>query len=225
MQDSGLLGQPPHVAVDGVGRLEVIPDRAVVRFSFTAVEGNRPKAHDAVAQRVAGLRAILDREQIGEDQRQTSAVYVVELRDRDRNQNLRKVSGYQATASTSVRFRHGQPIGEVIGEAVREAGADIGGPHWYVSSGHPAQLEVYRLAALDARSKAQAVAAGLGVAVGDVLEAGTPGGQGFMGHAVRAAAAPMAAGQPPEIPVDPGEVTISATVRVAFAIAGGTSPG
>jgi uncharacterized protein YggE len=210
---------PPHIAVEGNGRRDVIPDRAQVRFELTTIEGTRQKAHDTVARRLGALSAVLERAQIEARRRQTSAVYVTEIRERDRNQNLRKVTGYRATASTSVRFTTGQPIGEVVADAVREAEASVSGPQWYVSRGNPANLEVYRLAAEDARSKAEAIAAGLGQRVGDVLAADAGVGAGHGVPMMRVAA--MASGGPqdePDFQIDPGEVTVSVSLRVIFAI-------
>jgi uncharacterized protein YggE len=218
--------QPPHIAVEGNGRRDVIPDRAQVRFEVTAIEGSRQKAHDAVARRLAALSAVLERARIEARRRQTSAVYVTEIRERDRNQNLRKITGYRATASTSVRFATGQPIGEVVADAVREADASVSGPQWYVSRGNPANLEVYRLAAEDARSKAEAIAAGLGLRVGDVLAADTGGGGGYVVPMMRAAAMPLGGpADEPDFQIDPGEVTVSVSLRVIFAITSARADG
>jgi uncharacterized protein YggE len=210
--------RPPYIAVESLGRRDVVPDRAQVRFELVTIESTRSKAHDAVARRLEALSAVLDRAGIEARRRQTSAVYVTEVRERDKNQNLRKITGYRAIATTSVRFITGQPIGEVVGDAVREAEAGVSGPQWYVSRGNSANLEVYRLAAEDAQRKAAAIASGLDVRVGAVLSADTTiGGGHVMPLRGRVAAASMGPQEEPDFQIDPGEVTVSISLRVVFA--------
>jgi uncharacterized protein YggE len=96
---------------------------------------------------------------------------------------------------------------------VDDAGATVDGPSWRVLAEHPAHAEASRLAALDARTRVRALAEALGgrlgavVSVRDARSAPPPEPRLLR---MDAAAAPL--------PVEAGELTVVATVDVAFAL-------
>jgi hypothetical protein len=97
--------------------------------------------------------------------------------------------------------------------ARRQAGID--GPHWFVTPANPARLEAARQAAADARSKAQAYAAGVGVTLDDLIclvEPDTADRPPGLSRRVWAAAGSR------DMPIDVEEYEVRATIDATFAL-------
>ncbi|HWC31751.1 MAG TPA: SIMPL domain-containing protein, partial [Actinomycetota bacterium] len=78
--------------------------------------------------------------------------------------------GFRASSSVTVRIDDVAIIGKLMSEATGRARAEVRGPWWGVKPDNAARAEACRLAATDARRKAEAYAAALGKRLGDVLE-------------------------------------------------------
>jgi uncharacterized protein YggE len=77
--------------------------------------------------------------------------------------------GHRATARIAVHLADPEVIGRAISRASEDLRASIDGPHWFVTPENPARLEAARQAAADARTKAQAYAAGVGVTLDGLM--------------------------------------------------------
>lgn len=105
----------------------------------------------------------------------------------------------------------------LVREAVQQAGAEVVGPSWTLSSSHPARAQACAEAARDAHRRAVAYAGALGLRVGAVAEvseaalrpAPPPQPRAMM----RTAAVSDSA---PELNLDPGDADITAIVQVTF---------
>ena len=123
--------------------------------------------------------------------------------------------GFRATARTSLRLEDPAVVARVLREAVAEADARVDGPTWLVRPDNAAHLDAARAAAAAARGKAEAYAEALGVRLGALERVAEPGlgppePKPFMRAAAEAA--------PAEIGVEPGELLVSASVEVTYAL-------
>lgn len=212
------------VTARGVASVPARPDRAVVLVDVRRLAHTPHEALDDVVVRVERVLAVLDALGVSAADRSTSGVSVGEQREwRDGTE----VSvGYLAVERLEVRLTEPARIGRVLREVVAE-GASVHGPSWEVDAANPARVEAYRLAALDARRRAEAYAAALGHRLGAPLQVREPG----------TAVAPPDGAQPmllaasadlhradlhrAGVPVEPGAVDVLAAVDVTFALVAG----
>jgi uncharacterized protein YggE len=186
------------------------PDEARCTLSVSAVHPTAQVAIDDVAGRAVTLATVLDGLGIEPFDRFTSAVVVGEHSEyRD---GVPVYLGQRAAVQIEVRLRDPSLVGLLLRDAVDRAGAAVEPPRYSVSSDNPAQLEAYRLAARDARRRAEAYAEGLGVKVGDVCAVSEPGVE------IAPRFAKSFAGEAGGLPIEVGEMEVAAAVSVTYAI-------
>ncbi len=210
-----------EIVVRGEGEARTLPDRAVVRAIVDGEGSTQSEAYDAAARLAAAVDEVLA--SAGETvARATTSALVVQPRTKwHKGETVR--TGWRAARTTVVEVAALTEVGALIGRLVG-AGAGVSGPDWELAPDHAAHAEARRRAAGDARRRAEAYAAALGLALGPVAWVAEPG----LRTGAAAGFAPMAAfrmakadgGGDVEIAVHPEEVTVSAAVEVAFTIAG-----
>lgn len=195
------------------------PDRAVLRLELVALKPTPSEALAEVAARGEVLSRTLAEDGVAEADRTTGGVALRELREWDRRREEETFRGHQARTVTVVQIRDLATLGRVVRDVVDQAAARVEGPSWIVDADNPARIEAYRLAALDARRRAEAYAAALGMTLGAVVELSDaplrhePSPQPRM---IGMALAPAAESAP--LPVETGDVVVDATVRASFAL-------
>jgi len=217
----------PTVTVLGTASVRVRPDQAQIQLEVSKVARHPDEAHEDVAARSGRLDELLEELGVPKEQRTTSGVSVAPERSWSGGRWERK--GWRATNRIIVRLDDASVAGRLIADAVDRVEASVGGPWWVVTPAHPQRMEACTQAALQARGKAEAYAAAVGLRLGPVTEIREPG----TGHPDRlatqafAAAAPVAmasrAGEeapPAPIEVDPGEVEVFGSVEVTFELEG-----
>ncbi len=124
------------------------------------------------------------------------------------------ISGYRASEQLQITWHSVDTVGKTLDAIVQEGGATNVGVSFGLADPKAAQAEARTLAIADARSRAQAMAAAAGVKLGQVIRvsdltsSGVPSARFDVG-----AAAPAAT----QVPV--GELSVSVSVEVDFAIA------
>lgn len=124
------------------------------------------------------------------------------------------ISAYRASEQLQVTWHSVDTVGKALDAIVQEGGATNVGVSFGLADPKAAQAEARTLAIADARSRAQAMAAAAGVRLGQVIRvsdltsSGVPSARFDVG-----AAAPAAT----QVPV--GELSVSVSVEVDFAIA------
>src|SRR6202140_1172930 len=124
------------------------------------------------------------------------------------------VSGYRASEQLQITWHSVDTVGKALDAIVQEGGATNVGASFGLADPKAAQAEARALAIADARSRAQAMAMAAGVSLGrvirvsDITSSGLPSARFDVG-----AAAPAAT----QLPV--GELNVTVTVEVDFAIA------
>jgi uncharacterized protein YggE len=203
------------IEVWGQAAVEAPPDEAELVFELTSLEQQPSSALAEVSRRSNALQNLLEKFNIAPGKRLTTQATVhTESEYVDRR---RVHVGFRGRIRVSVRIREFDRLGPLMSAAIEQTGCSVEGPFWQVDLMNEARVRVCKLAAEEARRRADAYADALGLRVGSVLQAEEPDvseryGQRLGG--VRAFTA-MADEGPA---VESGELIQSASIRVVFSL-------
>ncbi len=199
------------VTASGAGTTQAVPDTAEMSFGVTTMSSNAKSALDEASKSAEQIASAVKKQGIaGEDiQTQDVSVYPQTV-DQDGKQ---VISGYQASLSVQVKVRDISKLGEVISAANAAGANDISGPTFTIDDPAPARAKAIDEAVADARKSAEAMATAAGKSVGEVLS--------MSSSDVGLVAGPMygtsdMAGAAREVPIEPGQLDITASVVVVF---------
>jgi uncharacterized protein YggE len=196
------------VVVRGHAAVPAEPDQLQVTLTVSAVMGTADGALAEAGRLNAELGRVLDELAIGACDRSQSGLMVREEFERVEGRWARR--GYRAANVVAVRMTDPTHVGRLLREAVDRAGVQVDGPRWRCRPEHPARVEACRQAAVDARRKAAAYAAALGLRLGAVLRVDEPGADNAGG--TRPAPAPT------DMRTQAGHLDVESTVEVTFAL-------
>lgn len=214
-----LLGGPlvaeeqRSVTVTGEGQVAAEPDVAVVRVGVTTDAGT---AAEALGSNNAAMERVISRltaEGIEERDLQTSTLDLGP-RYTDGGNGAPNVAGYTARNILTVRVRDLDDLGGILDAAAGDGANTFEGLSFGMTNPEPLNDEALRLAVADARRKAEILADEAGVALGEVLTIDAGGDS-----APRPTEMAMQRMAEDSVPVARGELELSATVRVVFALA------
>ncbi len=211
------MGEPAEraIVVHGEATVRRVPDLAVVSLTVAIADKQVAKARDEANRRSS---AILEQLRgLGIPDADVQAPSLVLRPTYDYSRGAPKVTGYEAARPMSLRIRNVELMGAVI-DAVGDDGAtQVHGTAMELAEPEAATREALTAAFAVARSRAQALAEAAGITLGDPVSivegerTTAPVPRGAMLRAVAAEAVPTE--------IAAGEVEISATVRVGFALA------
>jgi uncharacterized protein YggE len=199
------------VTASGAGTAQAVPDTAAMSFGVTTTSANAKAALDEAAKVAGRIAAALKEQGIDEKDIQTQDVSVSpQTADQDGTQ---VVSGYQASLSVRVKVRDLATLGEVIAAANAAGANSISGPTFLIDDPAPARAAAIDEAVADARRSAEAMAKAAGKRVGEVLSMSSSD-VGMVAEAMYSQA--DMAGAARDVPIEPGQLDISASVVVVF---------
>ena len=212
MVGGAAAAQENTITVMGDGHVAVEPDLAHVRVGVTTDAGT---AAEALASNNAAMQQVMDRlEAEGVEPRdiQTSTL---ELGPRYSNRvdEAPQVEGYTARNVLTVRVRDLDRLGAILDAAASDGANTFEGISFGLAEPDPVNDEALRLAVADARRKAELLAGEAGVPLGDVRSIDATGERAP--RPMEMATARMASDS---VPVARGELEISASVEMVFAI-------
>lgn len=212
----GAKASPRSITVVGTGVVTTTPDRADFWFG---VHTKRARAEAAMAANAAKMRSVLRALRangIADRDLQTQTVAITPDYSYD------NLDGYVATSSVIAKIRDIVRAGTAIDAAVEAGATTVWGPSLFRSDRTELARAALRAAIVDARSKAEAVAAASGASLGpvvSVLEQGAvpPGGTtgGIATGGTSGTTGTTGVSQPPT-PVVAGEQSVQATASVTF---------
>lgn len=229
--------RPSHIQVQGMAIVETSPDKAQMTYS---VNGEGKTADDASRALATKQKAIRDgiASLLGRNaELTTSDVTIGEVRapQCDANPYGRPrlsegpcaVIGYIATISGMVRTGAVDRIGTAVGLAGRLGARDARMQRFDLADPGAAKRRAITAAIADARRRAEALASGAGVRLGELLTLSDQNGgdvvvQGIEASDIGAFSGPPAPPAPPApVPIDvkPRPIETRATVYARFAIA------
>ena len=198
------------VTASGTGTTQAVPDTAEMSFGVTTTSLNAKAALDEASKGAEQIASAVKKQGIaGEDiQTQNVSVYPQTV-----DQNGKQViTGYQASLNVTVKVRDISKLGEVISAANSAGANDISGPTFTVGDPAPARAKAIEAAVADARKSGEAMAKAAGKSVGAVLSMSSSD----VGMVPGAFSAAGAAGAVKSVPIELGQLDITANVVVVF---------
>jgi uncharacterized protein len=214
-----LNSQQQGLWVNGEGKISVTPDLAIINLGIqaqeTAVADAQAKASEAMDKVIKALKA----QGIDDKDIQTQYFNISQISNWDMNKEV--VTGYRVTNTVTVKVRDITKPGQVI-DAVVAAGGDmtrVNGITFTLEKPAAKYVEARALAMDHAAAKAKEIADKTGVKLGKVTyvtESSNNYGPVMRNYAMSDSA--MAVPVTVAAPVSIGELEITATVQIAYAI-------
>lgn len=198
------------VTASGTGAAQAAPDTAEVSLGVTTTSSDAKAALDDASRAAERIAAAVKKLGVAGKDIQTRDLSVYpQTTERDGKQ---VITGYQASLSVQVKVRDMAKLGKVI-SAANAAGANtIDGPWFTVDDPAPFRAEAMEAAVKDARSSAEAMAKAAGRSIGAVLSMSSSD----VGVSPRPLARMDMAEAAQGVPIEPGELDITASVVVVF---------
>ena len=205
---------PRQVSVSGTGRVDLAPDMATVMIGVThqdkAAGAAMQQTSDAVAamlERLAGLG-------IAARDVQTTALTLNPVwRDNPAQQGQPMPWGFEASNVVTLRLRDIAALGKVLDALVSDGANRLDGVTFGLQDPEASMDEARRRAVAEAQRKAALYAAAAGVTLGQVISLSETGMA-----TPRPQMLEMAAMRADSVPVAAGEVGITASVQMVFAL-------
>lgn len=202
----------PTLTVTGQGEVRVAPDMAVLRFGTVAEAAEAMEAQNRVSRTIAQAVAALGDAGVPEARIATEAVRLHPVYSQS-SAGQSRITGYRATHTLRVELMQLQEVGGII-DAVTAAGANqLQSLEFGLQDRSAAERTALSQAAADGRSKAEALADALGLRLAGLVRA-TEGAGGRPPVPLMETARMGAAAA-----VQPGELSVGATVTLEFAVA------
>lgn len=214
----GGMGAVRRLAVTGQGEARIAPDMAMVQAGVTAQADTAAEAMRQTSAQQATVIVALKAAGVAETGIQTSGLNLNPVMDYGDGRAPR-VTGYQASNIVGVRVTEIGNLGTVLDAIVGAGANEIHGISFGREDGADAEDEARREAVADAQHKAEVLAEAAGLELGPVLM--------LRDSEMHEAPRPMmrmaaeAAGAADSVPVQAGELSMSATVQIEYALIGG----
>ncbi len=202
------------IEVDGSGQTRTSPDTADLDI---AIETEAKTAEEAANRNAALAAKVIDalKLKLGGKGKITTGGYSLNPEYDQRASEKPRIIGYNAQNTVTVNTGALDLVGPLIDSAIAAGANRVNSLNFSVKDDTKARTEAIAIATRDARAQAEALASALGVKLGKVLKATTVSQARpipvLMGRA-------MAMSASVSTPVEPGEVTVSATVSLTFEI-------
>jgi uncharacterized protein len=197
------------IEVDGHGEVRTPPDVADLDL---AIDTHAKTAEEAATRNAALATKVIDalKAKLGDKGKITTGNYSLNPQYEERTN---QINGYNAQNSVLVHTDALDLVGGLIDTAIAAGANRVNSLDFNVKDDTKARSEAIAIATRDASAQAQALAAALDVKLGKVLKATTIAQRPvpIMGRAVAFAAKVST-------PIEPGELTVSATVSLTFEI-------
>jgi uncharacterized protein len=201
----------------GKGEVKIKPDVAYLTLS---VETTAKKASDAVRDNAEKMKNVLDKlkSQIGKEDKITTTGYtlspIYEYNDKIKESQL---TGYRASNGVVVDIKNLDNIGKLIDSATQVGANRVDSLSFDTDKREEYKRQALAQAVQDARVTADTVARASGVKIVRILRI-SPSFEVPRPVVRELGFAKMAATQAAPTPIEPGELTVSATVNIVFEI-------
>ena len=213
-----LNSQQTGVWVSGEGKVTAVPDIAIINVGVDVQATTVAGAQATAAIAMDNIMTVLEEQGIAEEDIQTQYYYIQEVTRWDSDKEESITIGYRVTNTVTAKIRDIQKAGSVI-DAVAAAGGDytrISGISFSIDDPSPYYEQAREKAVADAAEKAKKLADMAGVELGNptyISESSYYPGSIYRGDLIQAEAASN-----PTTPISAGEMEITATVQIAYAI-------
>ncbi len=206
------------ISVTGQGEVTAAPDLAILTVAVETTAASAAAAVNENAKRSGAVVAAL-KAAVGKDDKITTAHYALEPRyqpGKPGEPSEPRIIGYVARNEVQVETHKIDGVGALI-DAANGAGANrISGLQFTLSNRNEQLRAALEKAGAEARAQAESVAKALGVTLKEVASATTSTGPVIQPRFFDRGVAAMEARAP--TPIEPGTVSVSATLQVTYAI-------
>lgn len=205
------------ITVTGEGRVDAAPDMATIRLGVTETATEAKAAMEATSDAMAGMLARLMEFGIEDRDVQTQNVRLDPIWSRRGNNGdeTPKITGFSASNILMVRVRELSTLGSVLDAVLDDGANEFNGLSFGIQDPSALMDQARSDAVKAAVAKATIYAEAAGVTLGSVQSISEAGGARPVPMMMEAAAARSA----DVVPIAAGEVSLSASVTVRFAIA------
>ncbi len=201
-------------SVSGEGKVTMIPDIAVVNAGVTT---QGPTVSQVQQQLNTKMNAISDAvKRLGVDSKDIRTTNYAISPTYDYRNPVQKITGYQATATVTIKVRHIDTANSVIDAVTANGANQVGGISFDVDDKTKSENQARELAVSDAKSKAEAAARAAGFHLGRVINY-SEGGGAAPRPVMYDSALPAAGGGAPT-KVEPGSSELTVTVNLSYEI-------
>jgi len=218
IEELNISSQQEGILVTGQGKVTAVPDIATLRLGIEVQAATVAEAQSQAIEAMDEVMAALTDNGVAEKDIQTQYFSIRQVTKWDRDKEEEIVIGYRVTNKVNAKIREIDKAGSII-DAVAEAGGDltrIDSIDFSVDDPSAYYEEARQEATAKARDKAEQLAELAGVTLGKPIYISEgiqvpPITRGVVYEEALVAPAP-------ETPISPGEMEISLTVQVAYAI-------
>ena len=205
---------PAVISVSGQGKADVAPDMATVSIGIVTTGKTAQLAQAENAKVASDVTAALSSLGIFSKDIQThySMSPVYEKGD------YRKAVGYRASNTVTVTVNDVAKTGQVIDTALKSGATDVNGLSFGLKDARSVRNTALQMAVQDARSKADAIAAALGVKIVGIQNVKEDGGNFARYEVANARLAKLDGAAMADTPVSAGTVEVNADVHIDFQI-------
>jgi hypothetical protein len=222
MAQSGPAAGPavPAVTVSGNAEVAATPDQALVSLGAVVESKQAQDAQKQIAQIMQRVIKDIRAQGVPNEKIRTAGlslnpVYSHPAPRAGQEPEAPRIVGYRAANTVRVQVDDLERVGGVIDAGIAAGANQLNGLAFDLRDDLKHREQALQLAAREARSKAEALAAALNLQLGEVLEIREESGPASY-PVERRLAAPSAAGTP----IQPGQVQVSAGVQVRFRLIG-----
>jgi hypothetical protein len=202
------------IAVQGTGKVTVVPDLATIQLGVLAEKPTAKQARDAAAASMTAIVAAIRALGIADKDIATSVVSLNPVYDYLAN-STQKIRGYQLQNMVTVTVRNLDVLSDVLDKSVSAGGTSVNGINFDVADRAAAEAQAREAAVRDAKARADTLATTAGVRITGVASmsetVSTP-----IWYGVNFAAG--AATKDASTPILPGTTDVTINVSVTYLI-------
>lgn len=203
------------IVVHGQATVRRVPDLAVVSLAVTVQDKDAGRARDEANRRGSAILERLRGQGLPDTDVQAPSLTVHPTYDYSRGKP--KITGYEASRPITLRIKDVSLLGPILDGLIDDGATQVHGTAMELAEPEAVSREALAEAVAVARARAEALAAAAGLALGDpfrIEEGADAGATPFP----RGAMMRMAADESAPTEIAAGEIEISASVRVWFAL-------
>jgi uncharacterized protein YggE len=209
--------QVPSITVSGEATLSAEPNQAQIDLGVVTQARTAPEAAKENAERLTRVMAEVKKLLGKTDEVKTSA-YTLTPTYRYPQGGKPEIVGYNASNTLRIKTSNLEIVGRLIDAAMQAGANNVNRLMFTLKDEQGAQLEALRMASAKAKSKAEAIAASLGLKIVKITS--VTEGERAVQPIFRQALAARAEAAPAPTPVEPGTVEIRSTVSLTVEVSG-----
>ena len=211
---------PGIITVSGNAQVSAVPDEAMVRVGIVRQSGSAKEAQEEANRVGQAILKTIGALGVPAQRIQTSRLTITPTyaQQRPGGTDVPRITGYTSSNSITVTLDNLSQIGPVVDAALDNGANQLEGVQFRLKNDGPVREQALKQAVAEAKGKATAMAEALFVTLGPVLEV-TENGVSIVSPLERGEAVfAMAARSQTPTPVSSGQLEISASVVLKYAI-------